>query len=78
MNRRDFIIKGLKLGGALLAGANISTFLNPIVNINNNVAKAADYTLYASDLPIVENYFNYPSHSSAKWLVWYRLSYVYS
>jgi hypothetical protein len=26
MNRRDFIIKGLKLGGALLAGANISTF----------------------------------------------------
>lgn len=27
MNRRDFIIKGLKLGGALLAGANISTFL---------------------------------------------------
>ena len=45
MNRRDFIIKGLKLGGALLAGANISTFLNSIANINNNVAKAADYTL---------------------------------
>ena len=32
MNRRDFIIKGLKLGGALLTGANISTFLNSIAN----------------------------------------------
>ena len=64
MNRRDFIIKGLKLGGALLAGANISTFLNSIANINNNIAKAADYTLYASDLPIVENYFNFTSLST--------------
>ena len=49
MNRRDFIIKGLKLGGALLAGANISTFLNSIANINNNVAKAA-LLLYLLDL----------------------------
>lgn len=63
MNRRDFILNGLKLGGLLLAGGSISTLANLI---NPNKAKAADYTLYASDLPIVENYFNFTSLSERR------------
>ena len=64
MNRREFILNGLKLGGALLAGSGVITTLSGL--LNSNKAKAADYTLYASDLPIVENYFNFTSLSERR------------
>lgn len=64
MNRREFILKGLKLGGAILAGSSALTTLASLLNADK--AKAADYTLYASDLPIVENYFNFTSLSERR------------
>lgn len=63
MNRRDFILKSIKLGGALLAGGGITT-LAAMLSPDN--AKAADYTLYTSDLPIVENYFSFTSLSERR------------
>ena len=62
MNRRDFIIKTLKMSGMLLTGNSIEFLANSLLNLESkNIAHAADYTLYASDLPIVENYFSFTS-----------------
>lgn len=64
MNRRDFIIKGLKLSSALLVGSSITNLTDILLGKQKNIVEAADYTLYASDLPIVENYFNFSSLST--------------
>lgn len=63
MNRRDFILQGLKLSGALITGVGVSSLAESLMNSNSGIARAADYSLYASDLPIVENYFNFSSLS---------------
>lgn len=66
MNRREFILKGLKLGGALIAGAEISKVLSSVANIDftgKQTAQAADFEhiLLNSGLPVAENSFNFTS-----------------
>ena len=63
MNRRDFIIKSLKLSGALLLGRAIAPALfsdvlkNPIPT-EKTIPKIHNI-LFSSNLPIVENHFDF-------------------
>ena len=63
MNRREFILKGLKLGGALALGGGLYTALSEIVNPGGSVCHAYDYTLFASGLPIVDSNLSFSSLS---------------
>lgn len=63
MNRREFILKGLKLGGALAVGGGLYTALSKIVNPGGSVCHAYDYTLFASGLPIVDSNLSFSSLS---------------
>lgn len=63
MNRREFILKGLKLGGALAIGGGLYTALSKIINPGGSVCHAYDYTLFASGLPIVDSNLSFSSLS---------------
>ncbi len=61
MNRRDFILKTLKMSSALLVGTGLSEVASSLLNLDKNICQAYDYTLFSSDLPIVENHFSFRS-----------------
>lgn len=63
MNRREFILKGLKLGGALALGGGLYTALSEIINPGGSVCHAYDYSLFASGLPIVDSNLSFSSLS---------------
>lgn len=63
MNRREFILKGLKLGGALALGGGLYTALSKIINPSGSVCHAYDYSLFASGLPIVDSNLSFSSLS---------------
>lgn len=63
MNRREFILKGLKLGGALAVSGGLYTVLSKIINPGGSVCHAYDYSLFASGLPIVDSNLSFSSLS---------------
>ena len=63
MNRREFILKGLKFGGALAVGGGLYSALSSMMGLGEKVCHAYDYTLFTSNLPVVENHFSFSSLS---------------
>lgn len=62
MNRRDFILRSFKWGSVVTMSAILSPLLMDFKTPISSSAPVSKDILFTSDLPIVENHFDFSSH----------------